>query len=177
MFNEYSVLVAMAPRADAVLRSFRARYVLTPATEMPAHVTIYVPFLPGEEITQKVLDDLRALFAPVAPFDATFARIGRFERAGVLYLAPEPAAPFDALHALVQARYPQLRSRFTPYTMHLTVAQGQTTGRLDVVDSMFYQTHNADLPLRETIREIGLFVKHEGSWSPRATFPLGGAAK
>ncbi|WP_442945794.1 2'-5' RNA ligase family protein [Nonomuraea sp. LPB2021202275-12-8] len=57
--------------------------------------------------------ELGALFAACEPFDVVFRRCARFP--GVLYLVPEPGAPFRALTGIVAARWPERNEPWSSY--------------------------------------------------------------
>ena len=66
-----------------------------PARGVPAHITLVVPWVPPEQIKQEHLDELDELLADQEPFEYALERVCWFgER--VLWLAPTPAAPFQA---------------------------------------------------------------------------------
>ena len=113
--------------------------------------------------------DLGQIAAAAEPFDLRLGRIGRFP--GVVWLAPEPAAPFAALTDAVAARWPDRR----PYEgahdrviHHLTVADGAPDGA-----RRFERTVAAGLPLRDRVTDLTLAVRESGSWFARARFSLG----
>lgn len=67
-------------------------------------MTVLIPFVPFEPLTEEVLGKLRDLFAEFAPVAFTLAEFGRFP--DVPYLAPEPSLPFEALSSAVQQAFP-----------------------------------------------------------------------
>jgi 2'-5' RNA ligase len=83
-----------------------------PSAGIPAHITVAVPFVPPAEIDETLIDELGELASGVASFRFVLRTFGRFER--VLWLAPEPTAPFFALHERIHGRFPGFRSTATP---------------------------------------------------------------
>jgi 2'-5' RNA ligase len=91
-----SVLVALVPEAEALVKPFRDRYDPSAAAGMPAHVTLLYPFKLPDELDDALLANLRHCFARFAPFRFALTSISRFP-VEVLYLAPEPDEPFRRL--------------------------------------------------------------------------------
>ena len=90
-------LVGVDPR---VLRVWSELNAANP--NVPPHVTIMFPFLPGDQITGHVLDRVAAVFAAQEPFDVAFDETAWFDRK-VLYLRPNPAQSFiDLVNALMR---------------------------------------------------------------------------
>jgi len=91
------------------------------------------PFVPPAEVDEEVLAGLAAAIATVSAFDCAFGRTEWFGD-DVVWLAPEPAAPFRALTAAVVSAFPAHR----PYggihddvVPHLTIGElrlGSTRG-------------------------------------------------
>jgi 2'-5' RNA ligase len=143
-----------------------------PSSGVPAHVTILFPFVPASEIDDALLGDLEPLFARFAAFDVELRRTDRFP--GVLYLAPEPAAPFVSLTEAVMTAYPD----FPPYggvfesiVPHLTAAEGDvhTLARAEAEIREL-------LPIGAQVRDVVLLEELEADpsrWRARARFALG----
>ncbi|MBJ3813299.1 2'-5' RNA ligase family protein [Streptomyces flavofungini] len=95
-----SIVVAKVPAAEAVVAAVRLRYDESARAGMPAHITVFSPFLPAGRLTPDVLDELGRLVARHRAFDVTFAGLGRFPVA--LWLAPEPPQPLRSLTELLR---------------------------------------------------------------------------
>jgi 2'-5' RNA ligase len=127
---------------------------------VPAHVTILFPFAPPEDVDEPAL---RELFAALAPFDFRLDRVESFADGTIVWLHPEPSAPFAELTRAVVARWPE----FPPYEgaheeviPHLTVSETP-------------REVNVPLPLRSRASEVTLIEEDDdGRWSNRAAFPL-----
>ncbi len=134
---------------------------------MPAHVTLVYPFLPASQIdavTERMLADV---FADIAPFQFSLARIEQFP--GVHYLAPDPADAFVELTERVVALWPEHQpygGAFDRVIPHLTVAYG------DTVPEELKQA----LPISSNANEVWLMTRTPGAWVPRARFALGAVA-
>ena len=129
------------PRATALLRK---RWDWLASVGVPAHVTILFPFLPAGRLVPEERRELAAIAAKHDPFDLRFERVGRFP--GVVYLAPEPATPFERLTEAVVARYPDLQ----PYG-----------GAFDVVVPHLTITESGDAPLDEIAARAAVALPFE----------------
>lgn len=131
---------------------------------IPAHITLLYPFLRARTIDHEIEDALESLLREIPAFDFTLADVGRFP--GVVYLAPEPAAPFTALVQALVDRWPDHRPYggvFAEIVPHLTVAYGET------VPSGLSER----LPVKARADEVWLMSRTGGRWVRRASFPLG----
>src|SRR4029077_829384 len=109
------------------LARLRARWDWAANVGVPAHITIVFPFLPAHRLVPDVRRHLAALAAGQRPFDVRFARVGRFPT--VVYLAPEPSAPFTRLTEAVVDRfpdYPPYGGVFEEVIPHLTITESET---------------------------------------------------
>jgi 2'-5' RNA ligase superfamily len=168
-----SALVVAVPWAATVVEQWLERTARAkPSNGVPAHVTILFPFVPATEIDDMLLDDLGSLFSRFAAFGVELRDTDRFP--GVLYLAPEPAAPFVSLTEAVVGEYPE----FPPYggvrdsiVPHLTAAEGddQVVGRAEAEIRPW-------LPITGHVRDVLLLEEVEpdfARWRKRARFELG----
>lgn len=138
-----------------------------PTLGLPPHVTILFPFV--SPVGDEELAALREVFESTAPFGVDLRELRRFP--GVLYLAPEPAAPFAELTAELVRRYPDHPPYGEPsreVVPHVTVAQGDAA-LLDRAEAEVA----AALPIASVAREAILY--EEGApWRVRARFRLSG---
>lgn len=176
---ETSALIVPMANTDPVVRPLRRAQGAVGDAGMPAHVTLLYPFLDPADIDASVRSALREMFAPTGPFDVTFERPARAD--GMLYLPPEPADAFVALHQQIRRTWPRLLpygGRFgTAYAPHLSIAYGEE-GRLDP-DGVFGPLEaalKAHLPLHSHARAVWLVVRRDGHWLHQGTFPLQGDA-
>lgn len=177
--TEPTALIVPMAGADPVVRPLRrARYGDGDAG-MPAHVTLLYPFLPQEEIDGRVRSRLRGLFHHYSPFHVHFRRTVRKE--GLLYLDPEPADPFVALHGEIRREWPALLpygGKFgLDYTAHLSIAYGED-GRIDP-NGFFGPLEAAlepHLPLQAHAQAVWLVVRRDEHWVHQGTFPFAGGA-
>ena len=130
-----TALVILVPDAEAVVAEHRLRHDPAAADGVPAHVTVLYPF--RTEVDDDTAAAVAAIAAAVPAFDATFRTTARFPGV-VLYLDPEPAAPFHDLIARCIAAFPDC----PPYggtipdpLPHLTVADGVDEPTADALDA------------------------------------------
>jgi 2'-5' RNA ligase len=137
---------------------------------VPAHVTLLFPFLPAAQLGPEVRRTLAAVAAGTPPFDVRFVRVGRFP--SVVYVAPEPAAPFAALTNAFMARYPDLPpygGAFDEVIHHLTVAESEA----DPLDAVAAAAARV-LPFEHHVSALEVLVEGgEGRWRTRWRLPLG----
>ncbi|HEX4777989.1 MAG TPA: 2'-5' RNA ligase family protein [Acidimicrobiia bacterium] len=132
-----SALVVPVENAPPALDRLRARHDPSARQGVPAHVTVLYPFVPAGAIDETLGRGLRDVAAHVEPFPVQLTRAGTF--GPLLYLAPEPAAPFVALTRVISARWPEhqpYRGRHAETVPHLTVAQRATPQLRDELDAI-----------------------------------------
>jgi 2'-5' RNA ligase len=171
-----SALVVLAPPAEPLVKAYREEHDPSAALGVPAHLTVLYPFHPPG-LPRALLARLAALFAEFAPFDYALAELRRFP--GVLYLAPEPEAPFRLLTRRVADAFPDFPpygGRFSDIIPHLTLAQLEDAERLERVAAHFQGACGAKLPLRLRAESVALMDNEQGAWRVCATFRLGARA-
>ncbi|TDC59257.1 2'-5' RNA ligase family protein [Streptomyces hainanensis] len=166
-----TALWVVVEEAEPVVGESRRRFDASASAGVPAHVTVLVPFLAPDRLDDDVLGELAELFGAHAPFAVRFAECRRFP--DVLYLAPEPDAPFRELTEAVMARWPEVPpygDRFAKVVPHLTVAHRQSGGVYDGVAAALA----GRLPLRARVAAVELWASGGSRWRRRARFPLHG---
>ena len=121
-----SAVVVNVPAAEPVVARHRERLDVAASWGVPAHVTVLYPFLPPKQIDDAVLAALARAVSAIASFRAQWTRTAWFDRQ-VLWVAPEPAEPFQALTAAVVREfpdYPPFGGRHEHVIPHLTVGNG-----------------------------------------------------
>lgn len=164
-------LIVAIPQAEPLVAAHRRAHDPAARYGVPAHVTVLYPFLPQDAVDATVLDGLRALFAAMPAFDVEFARCGRFP-GDVLYLDPEPDAPFRELTAAVWRRWPEAppyEGQFDDPVPHLTVADGVDATTADRLEAELAPL----LPLSARAAEVQLVAFDGHRWLTAATFALG----
>jgi 2'-5' RNA ligase len=170
-----SVLVALVPEAEALVKPFRDRYDPSAAAGMPAHVTLLYPFKLPDELDDALLANLRHCFARFAPFRFALTSISRFP-VEVLYLAPEPDEPFRRLTLAIWERYPETPpygGKWPDIIPHLSVASLADERRLGCVADEFAQACRRKLPIHARAAEVALMVTRSGRWQIHSMLRLG----
>jgi 2'-5' RNA ligase len=168
-----TALVVLAREADPVVGEWYAANSRAGADGMTPHVTLLVPFVPEPGVDESVKARLRRVFGAVAPLEYELRRFERFDD-GVLYLAPDPAAPFVAITRSLTIEFPN----YLPYdgihdtiVPHLTVADAQD----EELIARIRADVESQLPLACRAGEATLVVRGDDlRWRPRAQYPLGG---
>jgi hypothetical protein len=172
-----TALVVLVPEAEALVKPFRDQHDPSAAAGMPAHITLLYPFKPPNEIDAVTLDSLRRCFARFAPIQFALSAIRRFPT-DVLYLAPEPDAPFRQLTLAIWDRYPETPpygGKWPDIVPHVSVAFLADEQKLDGVADDFVQASQGRLPIRATASDVVLMDNEAGRWQVRAKLGLGRA--
>jgi 2'-5' RNA ligase len=114
------MVAALVPGADALVGPFRDELDPTARRGLGAHLTLVYPFVEPADVTPATVDALRAAVAPVASFPCTFGAL-RWFGARVLWLAPDPVAPFREIADRIRRRIPGLAPEERELVPHLTV--------------------------------------------------------
>ena len=166
-----TALVVEVPEAEPFVAEWRAKHDWSAQRGVPAHITVLYPFVPSERIDDRLVDELRDLFASQPAFRFRLTRVARFPE--VAWLAPDPSDRFASLTSLVVARYPD----YPPYEgfhdeviPHLTVAEGGVELQDEVEAALA-----PHLPLEAEAEAVALLAEDENErWHRAERFPLGG---
>ncbi|WP_250003629.1 2'-5' RNA ligase family protein [Actinoplanes sp. M2I2] len=174
MEPSHSALIVAVAEAEPVVADHRDRLDQAASWGVPAHVTVVFPFLPPPQIDRRVLTGLRRAAAGVPAFFCSFDRVGWFgER--VVWLAPEPCGPFQALTAAVTARFPAARpyeGLYDEVVPHLTIGHDHPPAELKAAA----EAVAGKLPVRARVTSMRLAVGCPGpgpSWTTLEEFALG----
>ena len=173
-------LVVPVAAAETVVRAAVRRFnpELAHRADLPpevviAHVTVGGPFVPPERVDQSVLERLAEVCRAQPAFDFRLARLEVFASSGVVYLAPEPAAPFVALIRRIESCWPEhpiYGGQHPEPVPHVTLATEQhTPAQVAAVRSRVEPL----LPLAAAASEVQLLVVGDRAWRPLGRFPLG----
>src|SRR6185503_6351820 len=102
-----TALIAKIPEAEPLVSHWRSQYDPAAADGIPPHVTILYPFLPHAHLNKHTTTQLSALLGTFRPINTKFQECRRFPN--VLYLAPTPAHPFQALTQAITKQWPQAK--------------------------------------------------------------------
>jgi 2'-5' RNA ligase len=160
------VRVAVPP----ALERLRKEWDRAAGAGVPAHVTVLYPFAAPADLDAGVRRVLAEVAAAHEPFDVRFARVGRFPT--VVYLAPDPAAPFNRLTDAIHARFPDFppyEGAFDVVIPHLTITES-ATAPLDEIE----REAAAHLPFERRVTSLEVLVEDvAGRWRSRWRTPLG----
>jgi hypothetical protein len=163
-----TAIVVLVPEAEPAAGDWRREHTSDGARGMPAHVTVLYPFAPEPD-----LDAVRALAARAEPFRFTLRAVREWPD-GVVYLEPDPAAPFIGLTRALVERFPDHQPYEGAFTVdevvpHLTVVHTDDGAvRADAAASVA-----ESLPIRCDANEIWLMHEVNGRWQRHTPFRLG----
>lgn len=153
------------------VRRLRDRMDPAAAQGVPAHITLLYPFMPPTAVDDATRRELERIIAGEPVFSFTLERVERWPE--VVYLAPEPDAPFRRLIAALTKAFPD----YPPYggahddtVPHLTIAQDPRADWLEAAERAL----PAMLPIPAVAREA-LLLGHlpEQPWETHLHLPLG----
>lgn len=159
-----SAVLVPVPAADSVVGRWRHQHDPVAAAGVPAHITLIVPWLPPDEIEEADIVELDQSLKDVKAFDFDLDHVDWFGRR-VLWVAPEPAAPFLELTAMLADRFhtPPWDDEFDEVVPHLTVAHAS-----DGVELVPIAADVAGrLPVACRAEEIWVMVGDGTRWSQR----------
>ena len=166
-----SGLVIEVIEAKSAVAAWRERLDPQAALGVPAHITILFPFAAPDRLDASLIATLRRLIADVPSFGFQLARTAWFGDT-TLWLAPEPAAPFQRLTELLSGAfpaYPPYAGQFAEVVPHLTIGDHGT--RQQFVDAE-HDLHR-HLPISCAARAVSLLVERpDRRWARLTAFPL-----
>lgn len=167
-----TALIVVVPEAEPHVSHLRRQFDPSAKRGLPAHITVLYPFMPPEDVTFAVSDQVRAIALSFAAFDFQLSKVGVFP--GALYLAPTPAQPFIALTAALTRHFPEYPlygGQFRSVVPHLTVAQAggwqHSSAHTELLCALY---PSGDISSR--CSELVLTEDSSGRWQTMHTFPL-----
>jgi len=165
-----TALVVVVPEVEHLVAALRLRYDPLAERGVPAHVTVLFPFV--SPIDQRTAERVASVVRRQPPFVTRFAAVDDWPGM-VVWLRPEPSAPFSALIAAAIAEFPEhppdIDSIAEPIP-HLTVANGVDAATASTIRHEL----EPSLPIRCQISELALLGEDEtGHWAVARTWPLG----
>ena len=164
-----SALLILVPAADDLVGESRHASSDAGSNELPPHITVLYPFVPASRIDDALERDVAAVAEGFPPFSFRLAHVGRFP--DVVYLVPEPAAPFIDLTKTFAAYWPEhppYGGTYDEPIPHMTVVD--VPERQDAPQAI--ERH---LPIEAAAAELALMVEgDDGTWRVLRQFPLGG---
>lgn len=166
-----SGLIIEVPEASPVVDQWRQQLDPLAPLGVPPHITVLFPFVKAIDIDQDTTAKLRNLAASVRRFRFRLSHTAWFDHQ-VLWLAPDPGAPFVELTARAADAfpdYPPYGGQFTEVVPHLTIGDN---GAPELMAAAA-QSLLPDLPLSATAKAITLMVERaDRGWEVHTRFPL-----
>jgi 2'-5' RNA ligase len=164
------IVIDDAEPFEEIRREFAAWSI---ARGIPFHITLLHPFARREELTEALLVDLRAFFAPRKPFEFELTRVAMWPRD--VYAVPEPDGELRNCMQALFALFPQ----WPPYggihpdvVPHATLAEDLDAA---AVGGEIERRIAPYLPHRCQARDVSLLEEYAPDrWRERERFPLGG---
>jgi 2'-5' RNA ligase len=171
-----TAVLVLVPEAEPAVAEHRAHLDMAASWGVPAHLSVVYPFMPPSDVDEDALGRLAAAVATVPAFDCAFSRTEWFGD-DVLWLAPEPDAPFRELISAVVTAFPSHQPYGGVYddpVPHLTVAERRLGSAEDMAAAE--RAVRAHLPFRARVDQAVLLAgrPESASWRSVAEFPLGG---
>lgn len=167
--NGQSGLVIPVPAAGPLLASVAARYPGTVREGVPAHVSLLYPFVPADELDERVTGTLGKLLVEQVPVTVKFVEC--YRRGGFVALRPDPIAGLTELVNAARRRWPDVKPYGGIYgdvEPHVTVAVSSSEETAATIE----REVTADLPISAELREAWVVV-FEGRWTLRERFEFG----
>ena len=150
---------------------YRARLDASARVGVPAHCTVYFPYVAATDLDDELRRQLRDGIAGTPAFGYRFSTTAWFGDT-VLWLAPDDPQPFRDLTTAVQRSCPDLRpydGAFDEVVPHLTVAHGVDVTAMRAAERAIAPR----LPVSGEARQASLLVEASGGWRVSDRFSLG----
>lgn len=169
-----TVLLVPVPEAAAAVDRHRVHLTRAGADGIPPHITLLYPFTDSAQLTAERVQEAAGIVRAVRAFDVLLASCARFDvDPPVLYLAPDPAAPFAALTRALVTAFPEhqpYEGRYPELVPHLTVAIADAATLASVAAKL-----GPALPIQARVEEAWLMQRDAGGrWGLRQRLELEG---
>lgn len=164
-------IVIPVPELESFTSRWRPVVDAVPLVDVPAHITLLYPFVSSGDLGHETRAVVAALFSDQEPFGFELVSVGRFND-DVVYLRPEPVAPFIRLTGLLTATwptYPPYGGDFDEVVPHLTIGSGCTPEGVEAVTRAVEPL----LPVSSKASEVWLMVGRKAMWQVGDRFPIG----
>jgi len=159
-----SALLIIPPKpVQAFAYSLREEYDPDSFAKVPAHFTIFYPFVPAET-SDEAAEVLGPICAQHSPFDVNLERYGQFDE--VVFLEPSDPEPLIELYRSLAEAYPDYaRGDYHP---HLTLGRAKDPSQIPLPDppSFAFQVDSIRI-------YVGSPEDQTAPYIPRLTIPLG----
>jgi 2'-5' RNA ligase len=167
-----SAFIVRVPEAEPLVGKLRDQFDSSAKLGVPAHITVLYPFMPPEHITREILEEVGGVISGIRPFGFRLATIGHFP--GVLYLIPEPSAPFAELTEAIARRFlqfPPYEGKVQSVIPHLTIAAGGDSQVTDA-ECQLLALMSKRGPVVATCDTLTLIENSTGRWKEKCAIPL-----
>jgi len=169
-----SQLLLMVPvlEVEPYVAQLRAQFDPSAKRGLGAHITVLHANLTSGRIEQTFIERIAARLSSTAPFGYQITRVARFP--GTLYLAAEPAAPFELLRKRVIAALPigERRQQVTEALVpHVSVVRKSAVDDREV-EIELEATLRRHGPIACMCKELALLESSSGVWLPAKQFTL-----
>ena len=167
-----SALIVRVAEAEPVVSGLRARFDPTAELGVPAHITVLVPFISPEAISQVDVAKLRSVFGSFPAFAFGLSGIGRWPKTTFLKVAA--TAPFVQLTQAVSTAFPAYQpygGRHADIVPHLTVADGDEVNA-GAAEVELQASLTGSTPIMSVCSQVELLENSARSWRTMHVFPL-----
>lgn len=159
-----SALLIIPPKpVQAFSYGLREEYDPDSFTKVPAHFTIFYPFVAAEQ-SDEAAEVLKPICAKHAAFDVTLEQYGQFD--DVVFLEPTDPEPLIELYRSLAEAYPDFAR--DDYHPHLTLGRSKDPSKIPLPDAPAFTF---------PVEEIRIYVGDPGDefapYIPRVKVPLG----
>jgi 2'-5' RNA ligase len=171
-----TALVIPVPEAELSVGAWRLRHASDAADGMWAHVTLIYPFRDSARIDAEAVQGIASVVTSFVSFPFTLTTVEYFRSPLlVVYLAPEPAEPFQELTRAFARMFPDAppyEGVFDEIVPHVTVADENDPKVLATIEAEV----GSYLPIKAIAREVELVEHAPQGWSLRQCFKLAASA-
>jgi hypothetical protein len=167
--TEETALIVKTPELEPLVHQWRQQFDYSAEFGVPAHITVLYPFLDRSLIDSQTLARLKTIFGAHPTFDLRFEGFGRFT--DLLYLAPIPSDPLEALTQAVAKQWPEkppYGGKYPDNSPHVTIANNQDPSIFGKIEADIIPK----LPIQARISSIHLIASDGDRWRDQASFPL-----
>ncbi|MGH2710508.1 MAG: 2'-5' RNA ligase family protein [Actinomycetota bacterium] len=169
-----TAIVVPLDSAESVIGSWRVRFTPDGRDDMPAHITLLYPWIDDRALETEHVHEVRDVLAGFSSFGVSLGRVASFPGTRtLLYLEPEPSAPFiEMTEALTAAfpGYPPYGGAFADVVPHATIVETNLDPSLEteVLSSV-----EPRLPVDVVIDRVWIMEHLEDRWRMRSEILLG----
>jgi hypothetical protein len=171
-----TALVIPVPEAELSVGAWRSQYASDAADGMWAHITLIYPFRDSARIDAAAVRGIASVVTSFVRFPFTLTTIEYFRSPLlILYLAPEPVEPFQALTGAFARMFPDAPPYggvFDEIVPHVTVADENDPNVLATIEAEV----KSHLPIQAIAREVELVEHAPQGWRLCQCFNLATSA-